>query len=89
MIKPRGKTPSLISKSNGKPVSHKSERKTKCSRCESDILKDQMIFLIPKDGNGFTNQKPFCLNCFELVLKQTKEDLTILENELISFLSTN
>jgi hypothetical protein len=82
MTKPKGKTPSLISKSNGKPYSHCYKRNTKCTRCNSDIASSQMCFLIPKDGGGFINEKPFCLICFRLILEKTKEDVAELEKEL-------
>jgi len=82
MTKPKGKTPSLITKSNGKPYSHRYSRKTKCTRCHSDIINSKMCFVIPKDGGGFINEKPFCLICFRLILEKTKEDIAILEQEL-------
>ena len=81
-LKPKGKTPSLITKSSGKPCSHCNKRKTKCTRCSAEIPNKQMCFLIPKDDSGFVKDKPFCLICFRLILEKTKEDISELEKEL-------
>jgi hypothetical protein len=75
MIKPRGKTPSLISGSSGKPILVEAGRLRSCTRCKGDILKGVKCFEIPKIGGGFTPKKPYCSDCFSEILQETKSDL--------------
>ena len=82
MTKPKGKTPSLLTQTTGKPTIHTCKRKTVCSRCNEDIVAGNRLFKIPKLKSGFTAQKPYCLKCFGLILAQTKEDLLTLEKTL-------
>ena len=71
---PRGKTPSLIGSSNGRPERVMVKAKSECSRCHCDIVVGDDCFGIPKTGS-FTNLKRFCKECFDKILKQTSEDL--------------
>lgn len=87
MTKLKGKTPSLLTKSSGTPSSHSCGRKTQCSRCKEDILKNSSCFVIPKGNSGFSNKKPYCLKCFGDILTQTNKDIAALEKELHDFLS--
>lgn len=73
--KPRGKTPSLIGSSNGKPRRVNVERKSKCHRCNCDINSGQDCFGIPRAGSGFSSIRRFCKYCFEKILEQTQKDL--------------
>jgi len=79
MKKKRGKTPSLLTGSSGKPTKTIAQRCRSCSRCSANISKGEVCFEIPKVGGGFTNKKPFCPDCFKEILTQTKKDLSILE----------
>ena len=82
MNKPKGKTPSLLSQSTGMPSDHVYGRKTDCTRCKKAILKDEPCFQIPKVQSGFTTKKPFCLECFDSIINQTKEELSVLDDKL-------
>ena len=79
---PKGKTPTLLALSTGKPVVETAGRKSKCNRCKGDILSGEKFFRIPKKESGFTKNKKICLKCFRKILEKTKEDISILEIEL-------
>lgn len=82
--KPKGKTPTLLAQSTGKPVMFECKRKTKCTRCKGGILSGSKAFQIPKMQSGFTNKKTYCLECFDLILEQTKQDISALDDIVIS-----
>lgn len=75
----RGKTPSLITGSSGKPVKVVCQRQRKCTRCSNLIGGGSKCFEIPKVGDGFSTRKTFCIVCFQEVLAQTRKDLEGLE----------
>jgi len=75
----RGKIPSLISGSSGKPTLETTINKRSCTRCSCDILGGQKYFGIPKLGSGFSNKKPFCKNCFKEILDESIKDLQALQ----------
>ncbi len=79
MTKLRGKTPSLISGSSGKPAVGVAKKKRQCKRCKEDILPGGCLFEIPKVGSGFAKKAPFCTSCFKQILEQTKKDIVGLE----------
>ena len=79
MVK-RGKTPSLISGSSGKPLIVEVKRRRNCNRCECNINMGEKIFEIPKIVGGFSVKKPICKLCFREILDQTKKDLDKLES---------
>jgi hypothetical protein len=78
-MKPKGKTPTLLSQSTGKPFSDICKRKTVCTRCKQSITKGTKHFKIPKLQNGFTHHKPFCIECTKSIIEQTKKDLLEIE----------
>jgi len=82
MTKPKGKTPSLLVQSTGKPSAYTCKRKTDCSRCKEVIIKGEECFRIPKQELGYTSQKLYCSSCFGLIIAQTKDDLLMLEKLL-------
>lgn len=74
MKNPRGKYPSLIGSSNGKPERIIAERKSKCHRCKTEIPKGLKCIGIPKIGAGFNSTKRYCLDCFKKIIEQTQKD---------------
>ena len=79
MKKKRGRTPSLITGSSGKPSKVSAKRARSCNRCSNDISLGEECFEIPKVGGGFSSKKTFCKECFKEILTQTKKDMTALE----------
>ena len=71
----RGKTPSLIGSSNGRPCRVDVKQKSKCKRCGCDIGAGQDCFGIPKAGSGFTNIHRYCKQCYMNIIEQTRKDL--------------
>lgn len=82
MTKPRGKTPSLLSKTNGKPCDETAKRTRKCCRCEGSIKKGSVFFIVPSTKAGFPYDKSFCLECFGNTLSQTEGELKELRDTL-------
>jgi hypothetical protein len=78
-MKPKGKTPTLLSQSTGKPFADICKRKTVCTRCKQSMTMGTKHFKIPKLLNGFTRDKPFCLDCTKSIIEQTKKDLLEIE----------
>jgi hypothetical protein len=76
----KGKTPSLIGFSNGRPKRVVVQRKSECCRCKQDILPGVDCFDIPQKSAGFTRECRHCKNCYEKILNQTQEDLTSLKS---------
>ena len=85
MSKPRGKIPTLICGSSGKPSKVTAQKARTCSRCSGSIVKGDECFEIPQVSGGFTNRKTFCTTCFKEVLKQTRQDLENFESISDSF----
>ncbi len=77
---PKGKTPSLIGFSNGRPDRVDVLRKSECYRCGEDILPGSDCFDIPKKSAGFTKECRYCKGCYEKILAQTQEELTLLKS---------
>lgn len=80
MSKPKGKTLSLISGSNGKPDAVIAQRCCYCHRCNLVIANGEKCFDIPKIGRAFRNKERYCQKCFSEILEQTKKDLAILDS---------
>jgi len=78
----RGKTPSLLTGSSGKPSVAQAKQQRNCKRCSSKIIMGESLFEIPKIGGGFSQKKPFCKLCFNEILEQTQKDLDLLKEEL-------
>ena len=75
----KGKTPSLIGSSLGRPSKKTSRRKTPCSRCGEGIAKDEECYDVPQPKKPHASSRRFCAECFAGVLQQTKRDLENLE----------
>lgn len=71
--KPRGKTPSLIGSSNGRPKKIIVIKRSECKRCHGSIEVGQDCFGIP--SGSFGSPKRYCKTCFDNILIQTQKDL--------------
>lgn len=78
----KGKVPSLISGSNGKPKRITTKRKSECRRCREAIQGGEYCFEIPSASSGFRSPKRYCLGCFKDILAQSKRDLADLKSSL-------
>ena len=76
---PKGKTPSLIGSSLGKPAKATSGKKCECSRCREAIAKGEDCYDVPQPLKPHSATRRFCRACFRDVLERTKRDLTALE----------
>lgn len=77
---PRGKTPSLIGGTNGRPRRVIAKRRCECYRCHDALLAGQECIEIPKLGEAYATSKRVCAECFEGILQKTTEDLEELKN---------
>lgn len=72
---PRGKTPSLIGSSLGRPVAKVAGRSCACSRCKGNIAMGSKCYDVPQPLKTFSATRRFCTDCFALVLEQSRRDL--------------
>lgn len=82
MTTKRGKVPSLLTGSSGKPSMVIAKKKRTCYRCNGHIEGGAKCFEIPKLGGGFSTKRACCKNCFREILYQTQKDLKDLEGTL-------
>ena len=75
----RGKIPSLITASSGKPTICTCKRLSKCKRCKEKIMLGERCADIPIAGKGYKASKRYCLKCFKEILFQSKIDIEQLE----------
>ena len=76
MRKPKkGKTPTLICGSRGKPSKIVAKGLSHCAGCGDDIMKNQECYKIPRVGYGLKSPQRYCKVCFTEILNQTKKDL--------------
>lgn len=75
----KGKTPSLIGSSLGRPSKKTCGRETPCSRCHVGITKGEECYDVPQPKKPHSATRRFCVDCFAGVLEQTKSDLEKLE----------
>lgn len=76
---PKGKTPSLIGSSLGRPAAVTAGKLCACSRCTASIVKGEKCYDIPQPSQPFSNKRRFCRSCFASVLAQTKQDVAEME----------
>lgn len=76
---PKGKTPSLIGSSLGRPRSAVAGRSSPCSRCHEDIPMGEKCYDVPQPQKKFASTRRFCSTCFRDVVEQTKQDLAEVE----------
>jgi len=81
---PKGKTPSLIGGSLGRPELVTAKGTCKCSRCKEKLAKGDVTFMVPQPGKTFSSPRRFCVGCFTSVLAKTREDLAALDTLLPS-----
>ena len=86
MAKPKGKTPSLLSMSTGKPAVHTCGKASSCDRCDETIAKGIVCFQIPKQKSGFTSRPIFCVGCTAEIVAKTKSDLLDIETAVHPYL---
>lgn len=77
---PRGKTPSLIGSSLGRPKAAVAGRGCSCSRCKAVIAMDDKCYDVPRPSKPFASTRRLCLACYLLVLDETARDLAELRN---------
>ena len=75
----KGKTPSLITGSSGKPKPAVCKKRSICKRCKGEISASERCFEIPIVGRGYTASKRHCEQCFKEILEQTRKDLESFE----------
>lgn len=73
MKKPRGKCPSLISGSLGRPKFEVAMRKRTCKRCHSAITAGTKCVSIPVPGS--MGDKTYCCNCLLRIIERSQKDL--------------
>ena len=71
----KGKTPSLIGSSLGRPSKKTCGRETSCSRCKQPISKGEDCYDVPQPQKPHSSTRRFCVQCFEGVLEQSHRDL--------------
>jgi hypothetical protein len=79
---PRGKTPSLIGSTLGRPKQIDVRRRSSCKRCSDAIEIGDVCFGIPRLGGAFANEGRYCQSCYSQILKQTQADVADLTNYL-------
>ena len=77
--KPKGRTPSLISGSNGKPHKVDVKGRSLCARCKDSIEIGQKCFGIPKTNSRFRKVSRYCKECFDNILDKTQDDIDLLK----------
>ena len=73
--KPKGRVPSLIGGSNGRPKRVAIQRQCDCSRCNTPFAAGDSCIAIPKLGGAYSTSKRVCDACFQKILEKTMEDL--------------
>lgn len=73
---PKGKTPSLIGSSLGRPTKAEAGKRCECSRCGGEIVKGEICFDVPQPTKPHSATRRFCRECFSGVLEQTRKDLS-------------
>lgn len=76
---PKGKTPSLIGSSLGRPRAVVAGKSCSCGRCNVGIPMGQKCYDVPQPSKPFSSTRRFCVDCFRKVLEKTWEDLTEIE----------
>lgn len=72
---PKGRVPSLIGGTNGRPVRVDVLHRSKCYRCDDELVAGTSCIAIPRVGGGFANKRRVCDSCYQAILKQTSDHL--------------
>ena len=75
----KGKTPSLIGSSLGRPQVTTAGKLCSCSRCGASIMMGAKCYDVPQPLKPFSSTRRFCEGCFRSVLEKTKQDLAEIE----------
>lgn len=75
---PRGRVPSLIGGTNGRPVRDEVKRKSHCYRCDAEILGGGSCIAIPDLSTAFGSKRRVCDDCYQAILNKTAADLEAL-----------
>lgn len=76
----RGKTPSLVCGTAGKPRIVFAKGTRHCKRCETKLIRATKCIEIPIPGS--LGRKTYCCDCFLDMITKSREDLDLLEHEL-------
>ena len=76
---PKGKTPSLIGGASGHTNFVQARKLRRCKRCYGDIVKGSRCAEVNVPGT--MNSKTYCMDCYNNILRQTKNDIARLEQE--------
>lgn len=79
MMKNRGKCPSLVTGNHGRPAFKIAGGKSKCKRCNCEIVKGTRCVSIPIPGS--MGRRTYCCSCLLDIIKQSLLDLDRLEKE--------
>lgn len=74
----RGKWPSLVTGSRGRPKFEIVKRKRTCKRCGKSILAGAKCVSIPIAGS--MGSKTYCCSCLLRIIEQSRSDLDELES---------
>ena len=72
---PKGKTPSLIGSTLGRPKRIEVERLSTCVRCSGAIAAGAVCYAIPRLNRPFSKPGRYCQECYSRILDQTEKDL--------------
>lgn len=76
----KGKTPSFITSSFGKPRIVEARRKRTCKRCDKEIERETTCIEVPQPGT--MGARTFCKECIREIIQKSREDLDALEKQL-------
>ncbi len=80
MKTPRGKCPSLVSGTLGRPKFEVAKRKRTCYRCEKEIIGGSNCVSIPLAGR--MGSRTYCCECLHCIIAQSQKDLDEIEAKL-------
>lgn len=75
---PKGKTPSLIGSTLGRPKRADVKGSSRCARCGATMAAGAAGYEIPKLGGAFNRPRRYCEGCYARILDQTEKDLQTL-----------
>ena len=87
--KPKGKTPSLIGGSLGKPRKCIVQRTSDCKRCKASIQKGAECYEIAQLGGSFSSYKRYCNDCFSAIVYETRTVLDDLIKDIENIYARN